>query len=949
MAFQRAVRIIVLCRCERLFRGGAALSESLWNVALLIVVLAAMTLLGVPALAQSEGRGEPLDEITVTGTRLSAGVPSTRVEVMTYEDIRARGLSTIEDVLRSIPQNFIGFGNFSNNEQLFTLASLSAGTQLANLRGLGSENTLVLVDGRRRAGVAGNDNGFVNLANIPVAMIERVEVLLGGGSAIYGSDAIGGVINIITRKDYRGLSVRARIDQSSTGGDKWTADITAGHSWDTGSISGTFSYQEIDAVQNARTGWTTSDYRDRFDANPGKFIGNRADYDNRNDTTGQPGWVRLPDSSRLSLPLDNDGVGAQPSDFVDISDPVDRAAFRNDDIPVFTGTESETYSFTGAIRQEIGPKLALRGGWDWSRVDSWQEQASEGAFFDVPVSNAFNPFGEDVSVNYLPSFETANGLLLQDFDSTVNEIVNVNVGVDYAFNDRLRLSSTYIFSESSVEGAARRFLGNTSGSDNSADFEARINAILESGAAGETVNLFGNGTAQTDLIAEFFAESFDKDDKTRLEQFNIYMAGELFTLPAGPVAVVFGGELRTEKLILPSDSANLLSWTGGATPERRSQAVFAELSVPLIDESNQTRLARQLILNVQARYDRYKQSGADGSNDSDDPNVVEVRYSAVSPRVALVYKPVEVLVLRTAWSRGFRAPTFSRLFDATPFPEIFSTLPFLRFFDPLAPGGPAEVRTGVIRRGNPDLEPERSTQWDIGFTWIPDSMPNLSVSVDYSYIDYEDRIVSGGAVFRDLPPEVLAPRSDLVIRDAAGNAITQVWTPINEYRRVSKDLAVDVAYRHDAKWGTFEPGINFTKVIQLEDQYSADTEPFDLVGTSQGLDDYRIRARLGWSRGIWSGMLGINHTPSYLNNQVAITFGGVESFHEVSSYTTTDLTFAVELKNGLTIRAGGRNITDAEFPFAALDTQIAGGRPYDPSRVDPYGRVMFVDLTYQTN
>jgi len=382
------------------------------------------------------------------------------------------------------------------------------------------------------------------------------------------------------------------------------------------------------------------------------------------------------------------------------------------------------------------------------------------------------------------------------------------------------VSSTYIFSESSVDGSARRFLGNTSGSDAQVDFEARINAILGNNDASQTVNLFGNGTAQTDLIAEFFAESFDKDDKTRLEQFDLHLAGELFGFPAGPVKFVVGGELRSEKLVLPSDSANLLSWTGGATPERKSRAVFAELSVPLIDEPNQTRLARQLILNLQARYDSYKQSGADGSDDNDDPNVVEARFSAVSPRVALAYKPVEALVLRTAWSRGFRAPTFSRLFDATPFPESFATLPFLRFFDPLAPGGPAEVRTGLIRRGNPDLVPERSTQWDIGFTWIPDSVPNLSVSVDYSYIDYEDRIVSGGAVFRDLPPEVLAPRSDLVIRDADGNAITQVWTPINEYRRVSEDLAVDVAYRHDAKWGTFEPGINFAKVIQLEDQYS---------------------------------------------------------------------------------------------------------------------------------
>jgi len=192
--------------------------------------------------------------------------------------------------------------------------------------------------------------------------------------------------------------------------------------------------------------------------------------------------VRLTDSSRLSLPLDNDGIGAQPSDFVDIADPADRAAFRNDDIPVFAGTESETYSFAGAIHQEIGPKLALRSEWDWSRVDSWQEQASRGAFFDVPASNAFNPFGEDVSVNYLPSFETANGLLPQDFDSTVSEIVNVNFGVDYAFSDRLRLSSTYIFSESSVDGSARRFLGNTSGSDAQVDFEARINATCSATA-----------------------------------------------------------------------------------------------------------------------------------------------------------------------------------------------------------------------------------------------------------------------------------------------------------------------------------------------------------------------------------------------------------------------------------------------------------------------------------
>ena len=936
-----------------LLRRPAGVHAALDRRAIKCISALAFISLNLPALAFAQageaiGEGPKFDEIIVTGTRLAVDDPTARLDVMTREDIEARGLSTIEDVLRAIPQNFIGFGDFSNNEMLFTLGGLSAGTQLANLRGLGSENTLVLVNGRRRAGVAGNDNGFLNLANIPAAMIERVEVLLGGGSAVYGSDSIGGVINIITRKDYRGLSAHVRLDQSSTGGDRRTADITAGYSWETGSISGTVAYQSADPVSNSKTGWTTSDYRDRFDADPNRFIGNRADYDNRNDSTGQPGWVRLPDGTQLSLPLDDDGVATQISDFVDISDPEVRAAFRNDDIPVFAGTESETYSVNGAIRQRVSANLTLRSEWDWSRVDSWQEQASAGNFFVVPSSNAYNPFGDDVRVSYLPSFETANGLVPRDFDTTVNEIFNINVGLDYAFGDRLRLSSTYLFSESAAEGSARRFLGNTSGSNELADFEARINAILENNDAAQTVNLFGNGSAQTSFISEFFSESFDKDNKTQIRQLDLHIAGEAGQLKGGALDFVLGGELRSEKLLLPSDSANLLSWTGGQTPERKSRALYAELSFPLIGEPNEARLARLLTLNLQARYDKYSQSGADGSDDNDVPSTVKVRFSAVSPRVALAWAPIDNLIVRTSWSRGFRAPTFSRLFDATPLPEVFATLPFLRFFDPLAPGGPAEVRTGLIRRGNPNLEPEYSTQWDIGFDWSPPSLPDLSVTVNYSYIDYEDRIVSGGAVFRDLPPELVAPRSDLVLRDEAGNAVTQVWTPINAYRRVSEDLEVQIAYRYESGWGSFEPRIDFTKVIQLYDQYSPDIDPVDLVGTSRGLDDYRVIASLGWVRDNWSGMLVVNHTPSYLNNQVEIGFGAPVSYHKVSSYTTADLMFAVELGNGLTVRVGGRNITDARFPFAALDTQIAGGRPYDPSRVDSHGRVLFLGLTYET-
>lgn len=890
------------------------------------------------------------DEIVVTGTRLRTGDFTARIDVMTHDDIEARGLATTEDVLRAIPQNYIGFGNFNNNEQLFTLGNgLPAGTQLANLRGLGAENTLVLVNGRRRAGVAGDDNGFVNLANIPAAMIERVEVLLGGGSAIYGSDSIGGVINFITKKDYEGISARARYDHSGTGGHKLTGMLSGGHAWGGGSFSGTFGYQDVQPVRNASTGWTTSDYRYLFDADPGRFIGNRDDYDNRNDTFGQPGWVRLQDGALVSLPPDNDGIGAIVADFVDISDPAARDTFRNDDVPIFSGTDSETYSINGNVAQELSDKITLRSEFDWSRVESWAEKSSTGNFVDVPASNAFNPFGQDVQVRYLPSSEVAAGLLPKDFDTTTNEIVNFNLGVDYALPSNTVISTTFLFSESSAKGSARRFAGNSSGNDQLAEYEAKINEILANPDPAQTVNLFGDGSAQTELISEFFTELFDRDERTRIRQLDVHWTGSGIELPAGRVNFVLGGELRSEELLLPDDSADLAQWTGGTTPERRSRALFAELSIPLISGANPTDFARLLTLNLQVRYDSYRVEGADGSDANGDPNLLEAKFSATSPRVGIAYQPIDDLVIRAAWSEGFRAPTFERLFDANPLPDFFATLPFLRFFDPLAPGGPVEVRTGLIREGNPNLRPEQSTQWDLGFTWAPGSIPGLSVSAAYSDIDYRDRIVSGGALFRDLPPEFLAPREDLVIRDDDGNAITQVWTPVNEYRRVSKDLTIDVNYRFESRWGEFEPGINYSRILQLNDQYSPEVDPVDLVGTSRGLDDYRVRARIGWYKGRWSAMLGIHYTPSYLNDQVEIVFGTPESFHNVDSYTTVDLTAALELDNGLTIRAGGRNITDTSFPYAILDSQIAGSKPYDPSRVDPFGRVIFLELTFDTS
>ena len=912
-------------------------------------------LLAIPTFAQTTGtetQGEAENEepvslgsLAVTGTRLTTGDDSLRLDVMTAEDISDRGLATIEDIIRAIPQNFAGFGDFTNNEMLFTVGGgITTGIQMANLRGLGSENTLILVNGRRRAGVAGDDVGYNNIANIPAAMIERVEILLGGASAVYGSDAIGGVINFITKKNYSGLSVHTRVDMPGNAGNGYYADATGGYSWGSGGISATLSYRSTEPVENAKAGWTTSDYRYMHDAHPEVFIGDREDYDKREDGAGQPGFVTVPGVGIFTLPIGHNGINADISDFIDISGPGVRANFLSDYIPEFTGSETRTTSFNGSIEQEVTPRLMLRGEWAYSRVESEQEPAPPVTFFDVPATNAYNPFGQDVRVNYLPLAEMESGLVSQAFNSATNESTNFNTGFDYDIGGNLLLSATYLWSESYTDAVSMRFMGNSTGSP---DHDDPLTVILANSDPGQTINVFGNGTAQTDVISTFFAKALTVGDKTRVTQLESHFAGSVFLMPAGNIGFVLGGEMRTESLILPADSSRLESWTGGLiTPERDSHAFFAELSIPLFSRMNESKYAKLLTLNIQARYDDYSLVGADGANEDGSPNLIDATFDAVSPRVGLAYKPIDDLAFRLSGARSFRAPTFNRMFDLTPFPEFYATLPLLRFYDLLAPGGPAVVKTGLARSGNPDLKPEKSTQWNLGFTWTPKIVPGLWVNADYSRIDYTDRIVSGGALFRDLPPEELAGRTDILIRDEEGNAITQIWSAVNAYSRISEDLSIDVMYRFDTGWGNFEPGINYAKVIKLVDQYTRETPPVDLAGTSRGLDDYRIYGRLAWVKDNWSALLGINHTPGYLNNQVDVVFGSPSAFHQVEDYTTIDLTVAYRWNNGVTLRAGGRNITDTDFPFAVLDNQITGATPYDPSRVNPYGRVLFLDISF---
>ena len=381
-------------------------------------------------------------EIVSTGTRLLSADPSARIEVITAEQIKARGVATVEEILRIIPQHFSTISNTTNLDidgVLDTnLGALGLGTSTANLRGLGSANTLVLVNGRRIAGAAGEQDFFANIRDIPAASIERVEINLDGGSAIYGADAIAGVINFILKKDYRGFSLTGRYENSNTDADQYNASATGGYGWNSGNITGTVSYTKSDPISNAKTGYVTRDYRSLFGGD--ELYDFRSPFDLRSGGVSDSRF----DNPSLILPVGNDGRNAAEGDFVDITQD-DRLDFINEN----AGGGTEDWSISANLVQEIGSKLELRGDVLWSESTTNSRVGTlAGGAIPVPESNAFNPFGRLVYVHYNPATEVAAGLLPEAEQFSTNEQLRFNAGFDYAISDNIKLVVDYTQSES---------------------------------------------------------------------------------------------------------------------------------------------------------------------------------------------------------------------------------------------------------------------------------------------------------------------------------------------------------------------------------------------------------------------------------------------------------------------------------------------------------------------
>ncbi|SUW17014.1 TonB-dependent receptor [Brevundimonas diminuta] len=575
-----------------------------------------------------------VDDVVVTGTLLRGpGDTPSPVTVIRRDDLDRTGRATIADALASLPQNYAGSGTpttaLVGSDPMQSNSGLATGV---NLRGLGPDSTLVLVNGRRMAG-AGGRGDFADVSAVPTAAVERVDVLLDGASALYGADAVGGVVNIILRRDFDGQESRLRIGASRGGGESVIAAHTIGRTWSTGQALLSYEFERQNALSTMDRAYTATG-----DLRPFGGTDHRTYY-------GAPGNIVRFDNATSAYVATHairpgaDGLARSPADFVAGEQNYDNTRVGAALVPEFDRHAAYLYA-----RQQIGSHLEFTGDLRLSQREFETESLTPTTIATVTTANphfvsptgatshsiAYS-FGEDIGASRRSGQARSLGASLG---------VRVFLPADWEAEAFLTYGS-----ERTVDGSRgvlhsiylQEALGNTA--DNPATaFSAPRDGYL---------NLFGAGAANSRAVLDFISSGWRRyTDESEVASANLIAQGAAFKLPAGDLKVAVGAQFRTEAL-----KNSGVTFTSGLTPlstrspdtDRKVTAAFIEVRAPLIGPDQAIPGVQKLELSLAGRVEDYDDIG-----------------STANPKIGLMWTPADDLKIRANWGTSFRAPAVRR-------------------------------------------------------------------------------------------------------------------------------------------------------------------------------------------------------------------------------------------------------------------------------------------------
>jgi iron complex outermembrane recepter protein len=834
-------------------------------------------------------------EVVVTGTRLgrAAGEGVQEVRVYSKERIRQSGQGTVAGFLGGLPEVSVTIPD--NASVRF------ANQATVQLHGMPVGTTLVLLNGRR---LEVNNFGFFDLNNIPLAAVERIEVLPVGSSAIYGSDGLAGAVNIILNKDLNGFEIDGRYGAAEGGAEEANVNLAWGQRWERGDLSLVASYQDKSRLPGTERTVAASP---EFDINALFGFNDACSPGTVYSTNG--GNLPGLNAPRAAMPP---GLSRRPAitDFTATAGTQNTCSdLRNVDLI----SASERAGLLGSAAYRISDSTELFSEVMVSRqaIDSRVGLVLNnfGVFSVLPASNAFNPFGEDVGLGW--GYPGLPYTFKRDSDF-IRPLLGLRGSLARDWTYEITGMSSYDRSE-------------VTQSDPNA---VAIAAALASSDPATALNPFSNGApGSSELLASLIAPSHSHFRSKDISAQAI-LRGTLFDLPAGPVAMAFGGEYVRSKIDQFSQDLNISSEP--ITNRRAAYSVFTEARVPLLANAGNSAGAEKLAVSLAGRFDHTDDFG-----------------SETTAQGGVEWRPVDSLLVRGAIATAYRAPQLTQLAGPT-LSSIFSFIP-----DPLRGGEPIDVL--VASGPNPNLDPETGESRQLGFVYS--NQAGLELGLTYWSIDLDDFIghvaIADLLAFPDLFPGSIV-RADPTPEDIANGfpghiiAIHDIFRNFGTIEVSGVDL--DASFALNVAGGVLKPSLSATYTSKYDSALSPSAPAGSKVSQADNngfTPRWKGIAALTWAGGPWSFMVDGRYTSSYNDYTDFVIFGYPEQ-HTIEDFWLFDANVRYSIGEALAPSSRFWARTSLELGAVNLLNELPQSsfhfNGYDPQQADIRGRFWYMRL-----
>ncbi len=826
-----------------------------------------------------------LDRIEITGSRIKrADVEGALpVTVIGRQDIEVSGRSTVADLLQSSSFNSFGSATPNSGSSQQSFAGIS-------LRGLGEGRTLILIDGRRAA-VSPLSGEGQDLSSIPAAAVERIEILTDGASAIYGADAIGGVVNIITRRDFEGFQISTGVTDNKYGGDASEGSVLFGTTGERGRIMGGISYTNQKISYVADYPWSSS-------VAGSSYSNNYLNVLTAADGSNVPG-SNLYTNGSSAVP-----GGCSGTNFYETTSS--------------SGRTSCLYNYVGDMADTASIKnknLFLRS--EYQLTDTWtlntdiyvNKKRSMSVYAPVPESiyvSADSPNNTTGQAAYIKHRFAALG---NRYTYTDENAYDVNLSLHGQLTDSTSVEFGLRNNESRATVTGYNYVN-----------IPVAEQYFESGA----YNAF-DPYSNSEEVLDAMRTTTGRDTFYKQQEVNALLNTELFTLPGGVSALAVGAEHSKHDYQDIYDQQSAAGNVGGSSGNsawgsRNLTSVYAEMSLPFLSS---------LSADLALRYDRYSDFG-----------------NATSPKLSLRYQPLDNLTFRASYGEGFRAPTLQALNQQ----DAFSADSVTDAATAVAYGlsSSSSIQINGYHVANPGLKAEESKQYSFGVAYDPFSWANLTLDYWNTEIKNQIKWYSSQTVIDRTALGQFLPDNLYVVRNSDGS-IQSVYAGYGNEGLVKTDgIDLNLRTRFDlGAWGKLTAALQgtWTHSYKVESQYDSE----EYIGT-EGYPEWRANLNTRWDLGDWSfawTMNMIGYEPGYYVDYYEGEYSCAELKAEgyvrrcSGAYITHDVQASYNAPWNATISLGARNLTNKAPVY---DTSYSPTN-FNSELYNGYGRQLYLRYT----